>query len=336
MEINLNNKKVLIVCLDNLGDMVMSTCLVEPLKKRFPSVGIYFWVKEHLTDILRSNNMINGVFGASPFWTGSPNRPSGTFSKYVMMLAEIRAHKFDLCIIVNADWRKAFSLAFIPKRIGVKQKKSGFFLTSSLGDGKIEAEHRSYAYRLILKELGIDVDGLRARIEPPQRLKRFADDFSRRHSLNGRNVFVLQALSGDKKRDWNASGYRELAGELIRIYGEIRIIVFFGPGEEKKINDAFSGISNVIMEKSSILEMAAVLGRVSLYLGPDSGPTHLANALGVPVVAYYAVYHSSKFAPFGSGSKAVIDIDKMSDLKTGDMLDAVKKLEHIWKDRKWK
>jgi len=107
----------------------------------------------------------------------------------------------------------------------------------------------------------------------------------------------LQSFPSKAYRDWPVENFRSLAERLLRQEG-IGIVVLGGPesariGEDfaRRLSTQFPGRVASLAGHTALREGAAVIGELDLYVGVDTGPTHLAGALGVPMVALYHCRH---------------------------------------------
>ncbi|MFH1282070.1 MAG: glycosyltransferase family 9 protein [bacterium] len=331
-------KKILVVCLDNLGDMVMSTCLIEPIKRSSPKTQLFYWVKKNFVEMLENDPLIDGIIGGNPFWTGALNWSSGSLMDYFKTLAAIKKKKFDKAIIVNSCWRKALSLLSVPERVGVDQKKSKLFLSSCISDKKISEGERGYAFKLLLKAIGCGVEDISARLVVPNSENSFIKEFAEKHDLFGRNIFIFHVFSADRKRDWPIDNYKFLAAEILKEYPASKIIVVYGKGEKERLFKVFGNNENVVLTSLTLAQDVVVFSKSSVFIGPDSGPMHLASGVGLPIISFFSAAQnpSWKTGPMGISNKTLIDIDDLNKLTAEEIFNKVALIQKHWKDRIWK
>ena len=140
--------RILVAALDNLGDTVMATSVLKPLKRQLPGARIGLFVKRYAADILADH-------AADPFWDTSPGQPKGRVAAYLRTLSDIRRERYDAVLLLNTEWRRALSafVAAIPKRIGYRRRSAGAFLTSALepsaGSAHFVDDHRRLLEALV-------------------------------------------------------------------------------------------------------------------------------------------------------------------------------------------
>jgi ADP-heptose:LPS heptosyltransferase len=125
-----------------------------------------------------------------------------------------------------------------------------------------------------------------------------------RHALNNRAVLVMAPGSGAREKNWPPAYFAAVAGWWrVRTGGEVVVLV--GPVEEERggfeaLADGFIAARNL-----KLAQVAALLRRADIYLGNDSGTTHLAAALGTPTVALFGPSDARSWAPRGDKVKVL-------------------------------
>src|SRR5262249_21369071 len=109
---------------------------------------------------------------------------------------------------------------------------------------------------------------------------------------------------GAEKR-WPPERFTELARRLAREL-RLEVLVAWGPGELPAAQGIARASGSVLApETSSLLDLAELLGRASLYVGADSGPLHLASAVGCPSVALFGPKDPAIYAPCNPRARVV-------------------------------
>ena len=124
------------------------------------------------------------------------------------------------------------------------------------------------------------------------------------------NVIVLHPGSGSKKKVWPLERFLDLVRYLQRHSGS-RILIVLGPAESAEVQKAFEGIewdmgsaAPLLAKGLSLLGLASVMEGCRLFIGNDSGITHMAAALGLPTVALFGPTEHKIWAP--RGEKVVV------------------------------
>ncbi len=164
--------------------------------------------------------------------------------------------------------------------------------------------HASDYYLTSLEELGLPEGSATREVRRPLlrlRNKGFTEDRGGGQDLLGVRPFLcLHPGSGSESKNWPKENFLELArATLLSLHLPCRVLL--GPAEkaQKAFWASARGASLQVMEGLSILEVCGVLQRATLYVGNDSGITHLAAALGAPVIALFGPGDPVRWAPRG-------------------------------------
>lgn len=327
-EEKLNPKKILVRGVNWIGDAVMSMPAVYQLRRAFPQAEIHLLVQEKLLDIWKNNPDINSVIGFS--------RSDSPFAVAKM----VRTLNFDLAIIFPNSFRSAFEvwLARIPRRVGfafglrsllltdpvkpphkfVKIKKlTEWKIKKLISAGKdkmatVSTEyHHIYNYLCIVGKTGANQTAVEPKIVVDKNSIEQTSSKFELHKLYGRTILGLNpgAEYGIAKR-WFPERFVEAA---VQIYRRTRcgILIFGGKKDESYCEQICESIKNQISEpecvinlagKTSLSELCAALKLCHVVISNDSGPAHIAAAVGARVVAIFASTSPELTAPGIPGS----------------------------------
>ncbi|HEY3067722.1 MAG TPA: glycosyltransferase family 9 protein [Methylomirabilota bacterium] len=121
-----------------------------------------------------------------------------------------------------------------------------------------------------------------------------------------RFLAMLPATRGPAKQ-WPAGCYREAARQLAEKAG-MSVLLLGGPGEEPLLRTVATGLeasSVLALAPEPIAELTAYLRRARVVLGNDTGPLHLAAAVGVPAVGLYGPTRGERNGPYGAASRFI-------------------------------
>jgi ADP-heptose:LPS heptosyltransferase len=141
-------------------------------------------------------------------------------------------------------------------------------------------------------------------------------------------LVVLNPGSGGAGKRWAIEAYRRLGDELNLRLGA-RILVGWGPGEEPLARAIEHGlrVPPVVPPATSIPDMVALLRRAALVVGSDTGPIHVAAALGVPTLGLYGPTTARRNGPYGARTAAVQSpTGRMEDITVDAVLAATERL----------
>lgn len=296
--------KILVIDLDNIGDVVMASFIPRKLKELFPQSYVGFLVKEYSREVLIHNPFVNELIIFNPPWLGDLLDNRFTWLKTWQLLRKLKSDKYDLAIVVNADWRKAMLAKFagIAWRIGADKKKSVFFLTDVVSCTDDPKKH-TVSYNLdLLKTLGTKENEVKLEVFINDETRHWADNFLRGHNIRGENILIgIHPGAGHQARIWPANNYVKLIEKLIE-NKRVKILLFDskadGQAQEIAKNINHSALINV--GNISVLQMAALFNKCRCVIAQDSGPMHLATAVGAKVVAIFGPSNHWRFGPYGN------------------------------------
>jgi ADP-heptose:LPS heptosyltransferase len=316
-------KRILVVALDNLGDLVFASALVPPIREAFPSAVIGVWCKEYTAPVARLIPSVDQVFAADPLWALSPGQSRPSLGPFVRTMLDVRRARFDAAVLSAAPWRTAAACAAtgIPIRVGLRRHRNAAFLTRVLPEEDPSKPVLLEQARL-LTELGI-----------PSREPRYRLDAARLGDLRGevarqltKRFVALHPFAGARDRcvplsEWTqvafglqSRGIRSLWVGTPRELDELRRSVTHPTGYY--VDRIQVGGDNI----ASLSVTAAALSLASGFVGHDSGPLHVAGALGVPVVGVFAPGQPKRTFPQGVGPWRMIHRSTPSEIAGGDLL----------------
>ena len=297
-----SGSSLLFIRLRSLGDTVLSTPLYAALKAWRPDLRIAVLVESPNGEVLRHNPNVDQVVTAS--------ESQGLFSSLLSRasaLRAIRAGRYDCCINLHGGSTSAWLtlLSGSPHRVGLKSFRNAFAYNHLLdvparkADG---AKWHTVEYQMEwLRQLGLPERPIPSlRVVPAPELE--GPVWQRLSGLGlrpGSRYAVVQPTSKFFTKEWTAEGFAEVADHLAREHG-LQVLLCGGPGESTKLQFVASRCKEkvTIVGGISIGELLWVLSGAKLFVGNDSGPTHLAAALGVPSVVLFGSSDAAVWSPW--------------------------------------
>lgn len=280
------NKKILIVRMDRIGDVVLSTAAIKAVRDANPASHIACIVRPYARDIVDGNPCINEVITYDK--KGSEKGLLGN----IRFISDLSRKKFNLAIILhpkNSSHLFTF-LAGIPERAGYN-KKLGILLTKKIPHTKQFGLKHEIDYMLdFLRYLGIESKD-RSLYMPLNRAseKKISDIFSKNGISEKDTVISINPGASCASKRWSAERFAKVAGKLADKYGA-KIVVIAAP-EDKVFGDKVAAlVKNKVLNlsgRTSIADLASALKRSRLFISNDSGPVHIACALGTPVISIF-------------------------------------------------
>lgn len=280
------NKRILIVRLDRIGDVLLSTPVIKALRDAYPDSYIAFMARPYARDIVEGNPYLNRVIIYD-----KAGAEKGIFGN-LKFINRLRKDKFDIAIILHPTARSHITafLAGIPERIGY-DRKCGFLLTKMIPHTKQYGLKHEIDYTLdILRYIGV---------EPKDRslympVKKGSEEKIRKiFAENGMkeidNVVVINPGASCPSKRWRPANFVRVADVLAERYN-VKIVIICDD-KDKPISDAVSSSMKRpcvnLSGQTSVADLASVLRRAKIFISNDSGPVHIACAVGTPVVAIF-------------------------------------------------
>lgn len=329
-------QRILVIRPDHLGDLLFATPALHLLRASLPDAHIAALVGPWGEAVLAGNPDLDEILTCPfPGFTRQPK--SNPLAPYRLLQAEaqrLAALDFDLALVLRFDhWWGAWlaAAAGIPQRLGYAIDEVKPFLTRALP--YVRGRHEVVQNLALALAAGegdrLAVSGERlvggaSEGESDWRL-RFAvseADVAAAAALMaqqvGRPLVAVHPGSGAAVKRWRSAAWAELAARLVRDYGAQ--VVFTGAAGETELIDPVLALLEAgpplpspplsLAGQTSLGVLAALYRRCALVIGPDSGPLHLAVAVGAPTVHLYGPVDRRTFGPWGSPQRhAVVTSD---------------------------
>ncbi|MBL8859783.1 MAG: glycosyltransferase family 9 protein [Planctomycetes bacterium] len=296
---------ILLVCLDNLGDLVFTASLAPPLKAHFKAARITLWCKEYAADVAALVPAVDEIVACDPFWDRAPGRAKGSFVRFARTVRSLRAQRHDLAVITSPQWRAAAAVRFTGAtvRIAQERRKNRRFLTHMLPPAdSLLPVLRDHAH--LLDALGVPHPTLRYELDA----QRLAAERARITRAVGEPFTALHAFASDRRRCVRLSEWITLARELEQ--RQERVVWVGSSTELAEVRSQSTAPASWRyadeFTNGTLRETAALLACARLFVGHDSGPLHVANALGAPVVGIFAPGQPARTFPQGVAPSRVL------------------------------
>jgi predicted lipopolysaccharide heptosyltransferase III len=289
---------ILFVRLRSLGDTVLSTPLFAALKAYRSDLRLSVLVERPNHEVLLRNSDLESLFVLPPNVGGGGAR----FREQ----AKIRAQRFECCVNLHggttAAWFTRFSAARY--RVGLTRFRNRLCYNVLVDLPTLPANTKQHTveYQMSwLRALGLpteEIPSLRIFHDPDLEPK-VRDTLQQNELQPGAPYVVIQPTSRFFTKEWTATGFAAVADYIESRLG-FRVVLAGAPGERRKLEDVAVNCSSqpVILETTSISELICVLRHARLFVGNDSGPTHIAAALGIPVVVLFGSSDSRVWYPW--------------------------------------
>ncbi|MCX5693995.1 MAG: lipopolysaccharide heptosyltransferase II [Candidatus Omnitrophica bacterium] len=302
-------RRILIVRTDRLGDVLLSTPVIKALRQKYPQAYISMMVSSYTREVLEGNPDLDEVIA----FDKDAKNAQGWLSdfKFSRMLGN---KKFDLAIVLHPTNRMHLMifLAGIPKRLGY-DRKFGFLLTDRIKHTKQYGEKHESEYALdLVRFLGIEPVDKNLYIPIKQESEKWVEDlFGRMQIKNNDKLLIIHPTASCPSRIWPAERYAQVADSLAQKHG-FKVVIVSGPADIKKSQEVINNMRLPALDlsgKTSISQLASLLKRCQLFISTDSGPMHVATAVGAAVITIFgrsqAGLSPRRWGPLGEKSRVL-------------------------------
>ncbi|MFC1631616.1 glycosyltransferase family 9 protein [Candidatus Omnitrophota bacterium] len=284
-------KKILVIELAGIGDLVMASPALAGLREKFPKSHIAILSLTRARALLRHCPYIDQLFSFN----------EDIFSlrylkKNIKTLIQIRRQNFDIALnLYNLySWagvlkmRILFSLLGAKQTLGRNTDGKGKFYDLRVEDSIKWRKHQVEYIMDVVRALGVETANRKLEVWSDAQDQQVARKFLARNSVSPEDLVIgIHPGAARFSRRWPLENFAQLADQLIKRY-QAKIVITGG----KKEIDLVKQLSSLMGQKPviataelSLSEVSALIKKCSLYITNDTGPMHIANALNVPLVA---------------------------------------------------
>lgn len=304
-------RNILVIDFGQLGDVVMSLPALRAIREKFPYAKITIAVGKPGKELLNLCGYANEILEVDrvALRDGATLVSIGRIAKFV---SQVRKQKFDFVIDLHSYYETNL-LGFLsgaPQRLYSRRENRSL---DFLGNFKPQpARERTTAHLVdryldILKPLGIENAP-----RTPVLKTRPADDKAveamlKKEKAQSRELLVgIFPGAGNASRVWPMEKFAEVADHLIR-NDRVRVIVFAGPEERAQVPQMRSVFPSgtIFFDRLTIPQLASAQARLTLFISNDTGPAHIAAAVGTPVVVILDQPNPNNFVPTGEQNRFI-------------------------------
>ncbi len=307
---------VLLIRLNDIGEVVMTLPCLDAVRRALPGARIGMLVSPPSHELLEHDERVNQVFiFEKKLWR---ERPSWRGVRQLSgLLRDLRKHRFDVSIDLqntpSTHWLAWASGARF--RTAVESQYSSRRVLSwraPIGNGW-DRLHNVERHFHLLSSVGLPTRGAKYQFAfDPNAKERVAA--SLQEELDpAKPCIVFQPGAGLPERCWPVSKFAGLADRLMQELGA-QIIVHCGPNEDHLGERIHREVSKpvILARRLTLQELAGLLSLCDLLVSNDSGPMHLAAAIGTPVVAVFGSTDPGLSGPYAGNAEVVSRYEECS------------------------
>ena len=341
--------KILIIKLSAIGDVIHTLPALNAIRKRYPDAHITWLVEEAASSLVVEHEALDRVvISKRKRWVKGILGPSclDNIKEAYQFIKELRDTEYDLIIDFQGLLKSAvlITLARGKRKIGFDKgmehmEHSYIFLNERIPPVNMD-NHALLRNLMLINVLGIKSKEIEYKIPVSDHTRNITDELLERHEIKDPGILVaINPVAKWKTKLWNNRKFALLADRLVEKYNAS--VIFTGSQSDRStIENIMSCMSQSTVNlagETTLKTLAALYEKIEFLISTDTGPMHMAAAVGTPVIALFGPTAPWRTGPFGSEHKILrsgLDcspcfkrqcstIDCMNQISVEQVMDAV-------------
>jgi len=288
--------RILIVRLSAIGDVIQGLPIACALRERFPDAFLAWVVQRPAAGLLEGHAALDELIDLPRGWLKSPR---GVWQ----LRRRLRDLRFDVALDAQGLTKSALLawLSGAPRRIGFGRpwgRELSRWLNTETADAP--GPHIVQRNLQLLRPLGIESPSVRFQLPERPEDRQKAEEIIKLSGLD-RGFARMNVGAGWPSKLWPTERYAATAEYLGETHQMPTLVLWFGPKEQVMAEKVVAGSRGHarLAPATSLGELASLARRARLFIGSDTGPLHLAAAVGTPCVGLYGPWPREVHGPYG-------------------------------------
>jgi heptosyltransferase I len=331
--VSFNPRNILVIDFGQLGDVVMSLPALAAVRERFPQAGITVAVGKPGSEIIRMSRNADEIIEVDRVALRDGVVPVSIW-RVVQLVKDVRRRKFDFVIDLHSfsetnllGYLSGARHRLFARRPGRSLDFLAHFNPRPPIDRNDPNQHLVDRYLDVLAPLKIESPNRIPRLPTrPEDVRAIDARLRKAKAESGAPLVGLFPGAGHPGRRWPLDRFAQLADLLIHSDG-IRPLIFVGPEERhllSQFREQFPAPA-VVLDKLSIPELGAALARLAVFVSNDTGPVHIAAAVGTPTVVLIDLPTPHAYVPLGSAQRLMFS-ESVTEIDVSDVYSATREL----------
>jgi len=278
-------KKILLIRLRRIGDVILTTPAISALRQGLPTASISYIIERPYRELVEGNPNLDKVIVLEK---------KQSLRGFLKLIRLIRKEKYDVVLDFHGGPRASLITLFSKAKlkVGYKTKYKNFIYHIKLPRSLKEGYFHSVENHInLVKALGVEVKSLpplylpKAQKTEVEKVKKFIEE----NGLGGSKIITIHISAGNAFRNWGVDNIVQLTN-LLAQRPDVKIILI-GTSEDQKaeeeiLNKSTSSLLSLV-GSLNLREVKELISHSSLFVGPDSGPMHIAASTSTPIVALF-------------------------------------------------
>jgi lipopolysaccharide heptosyltransferase II len=289
-----NVRKILVIRLDQIGDVIMTTPVFASLKNSFPNAEVHVLCRELSVPVIENNKSVDKIWLANPPWHSKKDVKRDWYN----VVKKLRSESFDLVVELHADPRNIFLAWRVGGyRVGYGVRGFGFLLNKVV-------VYDSHVKQVVERNLDV-IRSFSLRIvnnlELSVRRTEAVNFFMEKSKI--KNFILIHPVSGRYEKNWTVEGWRSL------IISCVDDVVVTGSDSDRELIDRMIvGIKMKVVNAAGLFKLNEtfdLISRAEKVISVDTFVVHVCAALKKPLVAIYGPTDPKLWGPYSLDCKIV-------------------------------
>ena len=291
-------KRILIIKPSALGDIILALPALSVLKHSFQSAEISWLVRPEFAPLIMGHPYLSDIIlfdrrKLSKWWYNP-----GSFNELSSLVKQLRAGRFDLVFDFQGLFRTGFFswVSGCKRRFGMAgaRELAHLFYTDKISQDASSIHLVDYYLKMVTAAGAKQAE---AQFKLPEDAEAAAavEKLLKSQGVNAKYAVIVPGAAQPNKR-WPIERFAELAGKISWRF-ELSIVAIGSQGEREYIEAIGKRVIN-LAGKTSVRELIPLMKRASLVVSNDTGPGHIAAALGVPIVMIFGPTNPARVCPY--------------------------------------
>ena len=306
-------RKILLLRMERIGDLLMTVPAIMALHARAPGAEIHLVVGSWNEPLARLIPGVTRIETLDPGWLARDAQGTTTL-ELIRRTATWRTSRFDLAVNFEPDIRTngLLALSGAPHRVGFHSGGGGAFLTRAL-PYDTTAHTAANALRLVDATLPGDIGQVGDNGVPEAACLEVPDvarqEMATRLAHAGPVVIGINPSGGRRLKQWDPDRFAQVATRLARAH-HATVVLVGAPEDRPLVNAVMAAVPEDVRVvdlagQLDLVGLAALCERLTLLITGDTGPMHLAAAVGTPIVAIFGPSDPRRYAPLAPKVRVV-------------------------------
>lgn len=284
-------KKILIVKLRGIGDVICSTIVIDNLREDFPHAQIDYLVEKPssfgLVKLKQLNNVL--IFDKKSLW------------KRIQLAIKIRKEKYDLVFdfFGNPSSAQITFFSNAKYRIGFPFRGRKYAY-NYFGPSERATWHNAILHLKVLEKFGFSTNHQKLLFALTEEATTFANNYFKENFNENDFVVGISTTGSWQSKKCDPEKFAEIADAIIKKYNA-KILIIWGKGDENDSQKLFTLLNGkaLLAPETTIQQMAGLISKCKMLIANDSGPMHISTAIGTPVLSIHGPTAPELQGPFG-------------------------------------